>query len=174
MASRAMIPNPRYPGAPARLSDGRLFTDYRPNCELLPTLGTGTWADFDRKQNMINTGAIKIKSDRSTTVLRAGSVNCVDTMVPELTKRVYAWNGPVGTLGSHAVGIGNGRLYLPARTDLVAGDPDVLAAATFPESVMGGIFSANPQTYMAAPIVLPQARAVLPPGKNRYSAPYGN
>lgn len=99
------------------------------------------------------------------TVMRAGHGACVDTMVPELSKRVYSWNGPVELL-SQPAGIGTGRMYLPGRQELVAGDPDVLAAATFPE--LFGTFAAS------RGFVQPQAPVAGPTAKNRYSAPYGS
>ena len=172
MLAKAQTPNPRFPGSPARMSDGRLFTDYRPSCSLLGAHPTGPafGADFDRKQRLQETGIHMISADRSTTVMRAGTVGCVDTMVPELTKRVYRWDG-CQTIPAHAAGIGQGRLYLPGRRDLVAEDPDLLAAAT---AFDHGTFSPNPNMYMAGVAsVAPRAEAVLPTNKNRYSAPYG-
>ena len=165
------IPNPRYPGAPARMADGRLFTDYRQNCSLLPALGAGQWSDWERHQNMKRNGLVYMHSDRGATVMRAASVGCVDTMVPELTKRVYNWDGPVELMG-HPAGIGTGRMYLPGRTGLVAGDPDALAAATFPDMI--GTFSTNINVYTAIPQRPPAVMNAGPARMNRYSAPYGN
>jgi hypothetical protein len=166
MLAKAQIPNPHYPGSPARMSDGRLFTDYRPSCSLLGP------ADFDSKQRLQETGIHMISADRSTTVMRAGTVGCVDTMVPELSKRVCTWNG-CKTLPAHSAGIGQGRLYLPGRQDLVAEDTDLLAAAT---AFDHGTFSANPNSYMAnlsLPWTKPSAIPAIPAKLNRYSAPYG-
>jgi hypothetical protein len=151
------------------MADGRLFTDYRASCSLLPALGNSRWADWERQQGMKRNGQVYIKADRGATVMRAASYGCVDTMVPELTKRVYSWNGPIEFM-SQPAGIGTGRSYLPGRTDLVAGDPDVLAISTFPEMV--GTFSTNIATYTALPgkPVVPVSAA--PSRLNRYSAPY--
>lgn len=168
------IPNPRYPGSSARMADGRLFTDYRPNCSLLAPLGTGAWADWGRKQTMVNTGEHRIAADRSTTVMRAGSVGCVDTMVPEWSKRVYAWNGPIEVV-AQPIGLGTGRMYLPGQPGLVSGDPDVLARTTFPDSMLPGIFSSDPNAYMLGGVKpATVAREAVGAGKNTYSAPYGN
>jgi hypothetical protein len=165
MFASLQIPNPRYVGAPARMSDARLFTDYKPNCRLLPALKPTEWADIERRSSMIQSGEGQMKMDRALTAASAGSTNCVDTMVPELTKRRYMWNS-VRELGVTPVGIGEGRLYLPGRPDLVRGDPDLLAAATFPE--LPGTFS------MSGPGPAgPKATATLPLKANRYSAPYG-
>jgi hypothetical protein len=166
-----MIMNPRYPGSPVRMADGRLFTDYRGNCKMLAPLNTGTWADFDRRATMKATGVNRMAADQSTLVLAAGRRGCVDTMVPELTKRVYAWNGPV-EIRSQPAGLGTGRMYLPARTDLVAGDPDALAAATFPASLMPHTFVPDPQIYTTMPISAPAAKEPVARSTNRYSAPF--
>lgn len=169
--SSQQIPNPHHPGAPARMADGRLFTDYRANCSLLPTLGKGVWADWERQQNMKQSGLVQISTDRGATVMRAASYGCVDTMVPELTKRVYQWDGPVEYM-SQPAGIGTGRSYLPGRTELVAGDPDMLAATTFPEMI--GTFSTNIATYTSVPQRPPVPVSAVPTQLNRYSAPYSN
>jgi len=164
MIAKSRTINPRYPGAPAWMSDGRLFTDYKANCSI-----TGSEApNFDLKQRIQQTGQFMMKTDRSLTVMRAGSVGCVDTMVPELTKRVADWNG-AKTLPGHAAGIGQGRLYFPGRRDLVD-YPDQLAALT----PMPGTFSSNPNLYVAGPVMVPQSRPVVPARPNRYSAPYGS
>ncbi len=168
------IPNPRYPGSPARMADGRLFTDYRPNCSLLAPLSSSTWAGWDRKQTMVNGGEYRISTDRSTTAMRAGSVGCVDTMVPEWSKRVYTWNGPV-ELVSQPVGLGTGRMYLPGQPGLVAGDPDALARATIPDSMLPGTFSPNPNMYVMGGVsAAAVARETVGQARNTYSAPYGN
>jgi hypothetical protein len=171
--SSQQIPNPHHPGAPARMADGRLFTDFRQNCALLPKRGGGVWADWERHQSMKRTGEVAMKSDRGLTVMRAASYGCVDTMVPELTKRVYSWNGPV-ELPCQAAGIGTGRSYLPGRPDLVGGDPDVLAAATFPAmfSAMPGTFSTNMALYTAVPQMPPVPVGPAPARVNRYAPPH--
>ena len=148
------IPNPRYPGSPARMSDGRLFTNYRPNCN--------KESSFEAKERRQQSGQTQIHIDRAMAAKRAATVGCVDTMVPELTKRVCTWNGCT-TIPAQAVGIGQGRLYLPARTDLVE-DPDALATKTaFPF----GTFPVKTPTFVPTSPVTD-----LPPTRNRYSAPY--
>jgi hypothetical protein len=167
----AATPHPHYTSAPARMADGRLFTDYRANCQTLPPLMGGTWADHDRRVVMRASAAGRIADDRRKAALRAGtgSESCVDTMLPELTKRVYAWNGPVTERIVEPVGLGAGRLYLPDRLDLLGADPDVVAAATIPASMLPGTHAAAGGSYAA-----PTRTAVLPPVRNRYAAPYGN
>ena len=166
LADKMKVPNPHHPGAPARMADGRLFTDYRGNGTLLTPLGFRPFAEFERRGTMIATGDAATAGDRSIATLRAASTGCVDTMVPELDKRVYT-NRSVERLPNHAVGIGSGRFYLPkSQSGLIGGDPDYLAAATFP--AIPGVFSANPNLYVPAP-----ATVTKPVGPyNRYSAPY--
>ena len=157
------------------MADGRLFTDYKANCSLLMPHKAGSaafGASFDDKQRMQQTGSQQMNTDRSLTVMKAATLSgSVDTMVPELTKRVCAWDGCT-TLPSHAVGIGQGRLYLPGRMDLVAGDPDVLAAKT---AFSHGTFSTNVGLYMQRASADATAGTLVQVARpNRYSAPYGN
>lgn len=163
------VPNPRYVGAPARMSDGRLFTDYRRSTRLLPTLSTGTWADHQRRETMQKTGVMRIQSDRTMSVLRGGSTNCVDTMVPELSKWNYNWNGGRQSV-AHPVGIGSGRLYLPGRPDLVTADPDTVAAATISDEMLPGTYKPTPSLYIQSVVA---SQYVPGNGSNRYSMPYG-
>jgi hypothetical protein len=94
-------------------------------------------------------------------------------MVPEFSKRVYAWNGPV-ELVSQPVGLGTGRMYLPGQPGLIAGDPDALARATFPDSMMPGTFSPNPNAYMMGGVKPATVASETVGVRNTYSAPYGN
>lgn len=176
MDATGRIDHPHWSGAASRMADGRLFTDYRPACDLLApkTAGPRGYGEWERKQHMIRAGAEAVARDRQIAVARAGSLGgCVDTMVPELTKRVYAWNGPVeGT--AQPAGIGNGRLYLPARTDLVTADPDVVAATTYPLAMLPGTFIPRANPYGPAAGGPAPVGTVGPMKPNRYSVPYGN
>jgi len=184
MTSRTV--NPHWPTSAARMADGRLFTDYRPNCDLLAPKDGSAWADFDRRAAMLRASP---KADRVLASMKAASTSCVDTMVPELQKRVYQWNGPatsapigataslaLGMQGpvavglSHAAGIGTGRLYLPTRIDLITADPDLVAAETIPDSMLPGTFLVRASLYGSGA----SAPAPAAPVKhNSYSAPYG-
>jgi hypothetical protein len=167
------IPNPHWAGAPGHMSDGRLFTDYRSSCSHLPQKLGGRWAEMDRKLQYMGTGALQIGTQRSLAAMAAGHAGCVDTMVPELNKRIYDWRGGVQAL-SHPAGIGTGRLYLPGRPELIGADPDIVAAATIPDAMLPGTFQPNPFLY-APTIPLPaSATPVVPARQNRYSAPYGS
>lgn len=159
---RAMIPNPHHVGAPARMADGRLFTDYRPNCDLMAPLKSESFAEYKRKEAMLKNAPYAIATDRNMLVMRAGSSECVDTMVPELHKRIYAWNGPVASIVAQPAGLGTGRMYLPGQPGLATADPDVLTAATFPE--LPGTFS-----MMRAAIPVSRPSGVQ---QNRYSGPH--
>lgn len=177
MTSRAV--NPHWPTSAARMADGRLFTDYRPNCDLLAPKDGSAWADFDRRAAMLRASP---KADRVLASMRAASTNCVDTMVPELQKRVYQWNGPatsaLGMQGpvavglSHAAGIGTGRLYLPTRLDLITADPDLVAAETIPDSMLPGTYPVRASLYGPGSASVGPAPAA-PVKHNSYSAPYG-
>lgn len=169
----AQIPNPHYIGAPARMADGRLFTEYRRSTLLLPKLRATTWADFDRRNDMTRTGTMRMTGERTVATQRAGSTNCVDTMVPELTKFEYTWNGGQQKL-AHPVGIGAGRLPLPGRPDLIAADPDTLAAATFPLDMFHGAWDPRASLYQRGPPPAPVDTPVTPALRNRYAMPYGN
>lgn len=157
-----MIQNPHYPGSVARMADGRLFTDYRPNCDLMAPLKAAPFAEYQRKEAMMRNAPYSIASDRNMLVMRAGSSGCVDTMVPELNKRIYAWNGPISEVVAQPAGLGTGRMYLPGQPSLASADPDVLAVATFPE--LPGTFS---MMRAAAPVGRPAG-----PIQNRYSGPH--
>lgn len=153
--ANARIVNPHYPSAPLRMADGRLFTDYRPNCSLLLTGGS---------RQMKAGGESAMRNDRGLAVRAAGQTGVVDTMVPELYKSVYTWNGGVRAM-SHPVGIGTGRLYLPGRAaELIGADPDAVAVATFPE--MGTVFP----SYVEG--LEPAHGPVSTVRRNRYSAPH--
>ena len=153
--------NPHYAGSPARMADGRLFTDYRANCQL--AYGPNT---FERKEKMQKTGVHAMHGDRKRTLEIAATTGCVDTMVPELTKRVCDWNG-CRTLASEPLGIGQGRLYWPGTQ---VDDPDAMAARVrVPNSFLA---HASLGLYTPAPPAYNQGVPVVPMKPNRYSAPY--
>jgi hypothetical protein len=164
-----MIVNPRFPTSAARMADGRLFTDYRANCTLIPQNTNKPWTEYQRHTHLQSNGTFMIAAERNAAASRAASgANCVDTMVPELSKRVYRWDGLVEQGVSHAAGIGTGRMYLPGRTDLITADPDVVAAATFP--VIPGTYDVRKSLYGQTTATVATAG---PAQHNRYSAPYG-
>ena len=163
MLTALRVSNPHYPGAPARMADGRLFTDYRANCSLLG-LGSNSGASFDIKQHLQQNGLYMMAADRSSTLVRASSTGGVDTMVPEESKRVCDWSSCRTLPAFPNVGIGQGRLYLPGRPDLANADPDLLAA----QFAVPGTFASLTNDQVAMPM-----KTALPAHFNRYSAPYG-
>lgn len=156
--STVRIINPHHPSAPVRMADGRLFTDYRPNCSLLAP------ATATRRAQMTAGGENTMALDRYMTVSRAGQLGVVDTMVPELYKQSYTASARFEAM-AHPAGIGTGRLYLPGRAEeLIRADPDVVAVATFPQ--MGGTFPSYVEGAGAAAAPVSTVR------RNRYSAPH--
>jgi hypothetical protein len=164
--------NPRYAGAPPNMDDGRLFTDYRRNCELVeaPPIVTSSgpaprWFNgFDRRAQMMKGGQKLMNEDRMFTTWIAGTKGRVDTMVPELNKRICTSDGCT-TLPAQAVGLGTGRLPLPGRSDLAAADPDVVALRVTP-----GLFDTFSSHLVGSHS---NSRLIEDRGLNRYSAPYG-
>lgn len=157
MASPRIV-NPHYPSAPNRMADGRLFTDYRPNCTLLAP------ATATRRSQMQANGEALMAEDRYMTVKRAGQTGVVDTMVPELYKQSYMWSARFEGM-AHPAGIGTGRMYLPGRVEeLVRADPDIVARETFP--TLEGTFS----SYVDRVEV--EMSPVSTVRRNRYSAPH--
>ncbi len=124
--------NPRYVGAPAHMSDGRLFTDYRSSCQSVPKakpVGRGQFSSgFDLKISTINGGIKLMDEDRMFTTWVAGTVGRVDTMVPELNKRYCTWSGCT-TVPAQRVGLGTGRLVVPIEG---SADPDLIALKATP------------------------------------------
>jgi hypothetical protein len=116
------------------MSDGRLFTDYRPNGKIVQN----QLSSYELKQQLQRDGDMYIRADRSTTVLSAGTIgSSVDTMVPELTKRTCQWNG-CSSAPAQRVGIGEGRVYQTrAQTQSESA------------SVSDGTFSSDPTHYFA-------------------------
>lgn len=135
--------NPHYPeGAPARMADGRLFTDYRTRCHTFPVRMAGMFGEFEQKQRMIHSATQLIEATRAMLDKKnmAPASTCVDTQVPELYKRVCTWKGCT-TIPGHYAGIGTGRIYVPSASD-AASDPQGLAEATIPRM---------PGTYISIP-----------------------
>ena len=163
MSDSSRVENPHYPGSPARMSDGRLFTEYRGRCQLQPSAHSRDDASlFDARQSMMRNGDIYRKNDREQVDMRAARLgNVVDTMVPEVSKRVYTWAGPT-VIPAHPIGIGSGRSYLPGKQSLIRGDPDHLAERTVPWM---GSTSVH---YSGMPSIERHSTG----SHNRYSAPY--
>jgi len=124
--------DPNKTNAAARMADGRGFTDYRPRCLQYPLKVTGQWGEHDGRQKMIQATNLLQEEARVTLRKKLGPVkgSCVDTMVPELYKRVCTWRG-CETVPGHYAGLGTGRVYVP-NAAAASDDPDGLAKATIP------------------------------------------
>ena len=125
--------NPKSDKGPARMADGRGFTDYRPRCLQYPLRMTGQFGEHDGRQKMIQQTDQLMADAQTMLQKKIGPVqdSCVDTMVPELYKRVCTWRGCT-TVSGHYAGIGTGRIYIPDGA-AAADDPDGLARATIPK-----------------------------------------
>jgi len=121
------------PQGPARMGDGRMFTDYRPRCNQYPVKLAGQFGEHDGRQQMIRGSDTLLQDARNLLQQKAAPVkgSCVDTMVPELYKRVCTWRG-CETVPGHYAGIGTGRIFIPNAAG-AADDADGLAKATLPE-----------------------------------------
>ena len=116
-----------------RMYDGRLFTDYRPRCLQYPLKMRGIWGEHDGRQKMIQTSDTLIEKARNLLTKKVAPVKgtCVDTMVPELYKRVCTWKG-CETIPGHYAGMGTGRVYVPDSV-LSVNNSDELARASIPK-----------------------------------------
>ena len=94
------------------MADGRAFTDYRTRCEQYPTKAAGLWGEHDARQRMIADTQEFMNATKQLLNTKMGSVGCVDTMVPELYKRVCTYKGCTVQNG-HYAGLGTGRIYIP-------------------------------------------------------------
>ena len=125
--------DPNHDKSANRMEDGRLFTDYRPRCLQYPLKVTGVWGEHDGRQKMVQSTDILMDEARELLTRKVAPVkgSCVDTMVPELYKRVCTWKG-CETIPGHYAGIGTGRVYVPDLAGSVD-DSDALAKATIPK-----------------------------------------
>lgn len=127
-------------GTPARMADGRVMTDYRPRCYQYPTLAAAELGDNGVRQQMTD-GALQLMSQaRELNNRKVTSQTCVDTMLPDLYKRVCTWKGCKTVPGNYQ-GLGVGRVYIPElyRT---ASAPQALSDATIPR--LPGTFPRRP------------------------------
>lgn len=115
-----------------RMEDGRLFTDYRPRCLQYPLKMTGMFGEHDGRQKMIAESDSLMDDAHKLLQRKVAPVkdSTVDTMVPELYKRVCTWKG-CEVIPGHYSGIGTGRIYVPDSAS-AANDPDALATSSIP------------------------------------------
>jgi hypothetical protein len=124
--------NPHYSsqGTPARMADGRVLTDYRPRCFQYPTAAAAAFGGDEYRTRMIHGADELMAAARELNNRKVTSVSCVDTMVPELYKRVCTWKG-CKTIPGNYQGIGTGRIYVPSASG-AASDPQALSDMTVP------------------------------------------
>lgn len=137
-------PNHSNTGSPGRMDDGRLFTDYRPRCYQYPVKAAQTWGDNEYRNRMINGAEELMDAARQLNNRKATAASCVDTMVPELYKRVCTWQG-CKVVPGNPNGIGVGRIYLPTAEGAAA-NPQELADMSVPP-----MFGTTPRQPPSAP-----------------------
>jgi hypothetical protein len=79
------------PQCAPRMSDGRLFTDYRPRCDANSTYQAPMSGSYEYRQHMIANGAALIERDRATAAQMASCAPCLSgfgTMAPEADRVV--------------------------------------------------------------------------------------
>jgi len=139
-------------GAPARMADGRMVTDYRPRCYQYPYLAAQQWGDNDARVRMIHGADQLMAAAREMNDRKNTPTACDDTMVPELYKRVCTWEG-CKTIPGNFQGIGTGRIYVPASAGN-ASSPQALSDEGVPQI---------PATWARHPPRLPSQCAVDDP-----------
>lgn len=137
-------PNQASTGSPARMADGRLFTDYRPRCYQYPVKAAQAWGDNEYRARMIHGAEELMDAARQLNNRKLTPTKCVDTMVPELYKRVCTWRG-CKTVSGNFAGIGVGRVFVPTQEGL-ANNPQALAETSVPE-----MFGTTPRAPPSAP-----------------------
>ena len=123
-------PNQAASGSPARMADGRIMTDYRPRCLQYATAANQAWGDNDARIRMTHGADELMNVARQVANRKNTATRCVDTMVPELYKRVCTWKG-CKTIPGNFQGIGSGRIYVPSASD-AANDPQTLSDISIP------------------------------------------
>lgn len=118
-------------GAPARMADGRLVTDYRPRCYQYPLLAAQKYGDNDARMRMIHGADELMAAARKMNDFKNTPTSCDDTMVPELYKRVCTWEG-CKTIPGNFQGIGTGRIYVPSASGN-ASSPQALSDESVPK-----------------------------------------
>ena len=118
-------------GAPARMADGRIMTDYRPRCAQYPLAATQAWGENDARARMIHGAEELMNASRQLNNRKVTATSCVDTMVPELYKRVCSWDG-CKVIPGNFQGIGTGRIYVNSASGS-AGDPQELSDVSVPK-----------------------------------------
>jgi hypothetical protein len=126
-------------GSPARMADGRIMTDYRPRCLNYSVAAAAAFGDNEYRNRMVHGAEELMAAARAMNNRKNTSQTCVDTMVPELYKRVCTWKGCKVVPGNFQ-GIGTGRIYVPSAE----------GAASNPQA-LSDTMPTIPQTFPRAP-----------------------
>lgn len=118
-------------GSPARMADGRIVTDYRPRCNQYSVSAAKAFGDNEYRNRMIHGADELMSAARALNNRKLTPTECVDTMVPELYKRVCTWKG-CKVIPGNFQGIGTGTIYVPDAESL-ASDPQALSDRTIPK-----------------------------------------
>ena len=165
-------PNQAATGSPARMMDGRLFTDYRPRCHQYPVKAAAAWGDNEYRERMIAGADELMDAARQMNNRKATAAACVDTMVPEMYKRVCTWKG-CKVVPSNPAGVGTGRIYVPSVAT-AADDPQMLSDVSIPQ--LFGTFPREPHAAANCAMADPerawvQKDAPVSAKSHPYSAP---
>jgi hypothetical protein len=117
-------------GAPARMADGRIMTDYRPRCFQYPLAASQAWGGNDARLRMVHGADELMEAARQMNNRKVLPTSCEDTMVPELYKRVCSWDG-CKVLPGNFQGIGTGRIYVNSASGS-ASNPQALSDVSVP------------------------------------------
>ena len=130
-------------GAPARMADGRLVTDYRPRCFQYPILAAQKWGDNNARERMVRGAEELMAATRAVLNMKNTATSCEDTMVPELYQRVCTWDR-CRTINGNYQGIGTGRIYVPSSARY-ASSPQTLSDMNVP--VIPKTFAKHPPRF---------------------------
>jgi len=123
---------------PARMSDGRIFTDYRPRCSEANFIGAQPTSSFDYRMRLTRDASKIMDQLNQAQIAKNSCAPCTDTMLPEQYQqqcnKQVCWSKP----GMHS-GLGLGRVYEYQDSDV--------ARSYYPA---GGIAADGSATYAKA------------------------
>lgn len=101
---------------PPRMADGRLFTDYRPRCDVQLLDKAPAWGSFEHRQHLIHNADAVMQQHRQSARQRSYCGPCVDpydagTVAPEQDRFVCTATTCSRVATGAANGIGTGRDY---------------------------------------------------------------
>ena len=104
--------NNKYDNCPARMSDGRIFTDYRPGCFLNNSIivSNKLTNNFEYRMYLTRNADKIINTNNKYIQYKYGCKDCDDTMLPESTK-VICDKQVCRRKVVNTKGLGQGRQY---------------------------------------------------------------